>query len=196
MRQLDQWFEELRRSLEHKSVIIDQGEDPVFFVVYPPKMSLEVYRVLPEWEARLKHFDWKPHRYDLGSAQEKFITSHPDYEMILDYLRDNPDEIESVKSSIAELLMKDHERTIVEDWVAREIGVASEKENGLLIITGIELLHPYMQIGKIEQRLQGRITCPVVVLYPGVRTGSFGLKYLGFYDADGNYRSRHIGGTA
>jgi hypothetical protein len=176
-------------------VVIDKGEDPVFFLVYPPGMSIEVYRELPKWEERLKHFHWNPRRYDLGDAVQGYIIGHQDYEMIVDHLEENPEELESVNSSIADLLMEDSERTIVEEWVAEEIRLANERENGLLIVTGVEMLHPFLQIGRIEQRLQGRISCPVVVLYPGTRTGSFGLKYLGFYDADGNYRSRHIGGT-
>lgn len=196
MQQLEQWFDELRRSLEHRSVIIDQGEDPVFFLVYPPRMSLDVYRALPQWEARLKHFDWSPRRYNLGLEVQSYVVNHPFYPRIDEYLRKHPDELEKVQSSIRDLLSADDDHLVVEEWVEKEIAAASEQKGGLLEITGVELLHPYLQIGRIEQALQGRISCPVVVFYPGDRTGSFGLKYLRFYEADGNYRSRHIGGFA
>jgi hypothetical protein len=55
-------------------------------------------------------------------------------------------------------------------------------------------LHPYLRIGAIEQRLQGKVTVPVVILYPGTRRGQTNLSFLGIYPEDGNYRSIHIGG--
>lgn len=195
MQQLEQWFGELKRSLENRSVIIDQGEDPVFFVVYPPSMSLEIYRELPQWEAQLKYHGWSPHRYDLGSDVQEYLVNHQFYPQIVEHLRSRPHDIRKVTSSIRDMLTAGDGRLVVEQWVEDRIKAASEEDNGLLEITGVELLHPYLQIGRIEQALQGRITCPVVVFYPGFRTGAFGLKYLGFYDADGNYRSRHIGGA-
>ena len=191
----EEWFNELRRSLNHQSVLIDRGEDPVFFVVYQPKLSLEMYRLLPDWQARLRHDGWTPRTYNLGMELEHFITNHQDYEIIVDHLRENPDALRDARQSLSDLLRTPDDRTIVETWVAGQIEQTSKLENGVLMITGVELLHPYIQIGRIEQSLQGRITCPVVVLYPGTRTSSFGLKYLGFYPADGNYRSRHIGGS-
>lgn len=196
MQQLEKWFRELKTALEHRSVIIDQGEDPVFFLVYEPEQSLEIYRELPHWENRLVYAGWTPRRYDLGSAVEDYIVNHPDYTFIVDHLRDEPDDVAAAVRSLANFLMEDDSHTKVESWVADEIAAASKQEHGLLLITGVELLHPYLQIGRIEQALQGQITCPVVVFYPGVRTSAFGLKYLRFYEADGNYRSRHIGGTA
>ena len=208
MHQLEQWYSELRRSLQHRSVVIDKGEDPVFFVVYPPRMTLRIYKELPSWKARLRSDGFLTRTFDLGMALESFIADHEHYPEIVEYLRDNPEEIEAARRSIADLLMKDRQRTILEDWVAAEIKEATELhgdddgsqnrasgDQGLLFLTGIEHLHPYLQIGRIEQSLQGRITCPVVVFYPGLRTSAFGLRYLGFYPADGNYRSRHIGGT-
>lgn len=64
-------------------------------------------------------------------------------------------------------------------------------ENEILFITDLEALHPYTRFGPIEQRIYNQIKVPIVVFYPGERSGS-ALKYLGFYPEDGNYRSKHF----
>jgi hypothetical protein len=70
---------------------------------------------------------------------------------------------------------------------------ASAHADGLLLITDLEALHPYLRINSIEAQLQGQIRCPVIVLYPGKREGKTSLRFLEFYPADPNYRSEHIG---
>ncbi|MHB9006340.1 MAG: BREX protein BrxB domain-containing protein, partial [Limisphaerales bacterium] len=70
---------------------------------------------------------------------------------------------------------------------------AAAKAGGLLLLTDLEALHPYLRINSIEARLQGEIRCPVIVLYPGKREGKTSLRFLEFYPADPNYRSEHIG---
>jgi len=73
--------------------------------------------------------------------------------------------------------------------------ILSEQEkvgdSGMLFITDLEALHPYTRFGPIEQRIYNEIKVPIVVFYPGERSGS-ALKYLGFYPEDGNYRSKHF----
>ena len=46
----------------------------------------------------------------------------------------------------------------------------------------------------MEQRLQGKVPVPIIILYPGVRSGQTSLSFLGIYPDDGNYRSVHVGG--
>ena len=70
---------------------------------------------------------------------------------------------------------------------------AFSRSDGLLLLTDLEALHPYLRINSIEAQLQGLIRCPVVVLYPGKREGKTSLRFLEFYPADPNYRSEHIG---
>ena len=76
----------------------------------------------------------------------------------------------------------------------RALQDASVDENGIMLVTDLEALHPYMRIGVIENHLYEKFTIPTVFFYPGVRTGKSRLKFLGFYPEDGNYRSVHIGG--
>jgi hypothetical protein len=79
------------------------------------------------------------------------------------------------------------------DHIESKLSAAESHGSGLLLITDLEALHPYLRINTIETKLQGRIRCPVVVLYPGKREGRTSLRFLEFYPADPNYRSEHIG---
>jgi len=198
MDQLEQSFLDLRRALTYRSLLVDQGEDPVFFLVYDPKNSLKMYQRTGDLVTVLRHDGWAPREFDLGARLERFINNHEDYEFIRDRLRDEPNDEEvatEVYQSVRQLLQDGPDGTIVEGWVTDEISAAAADPDGLLLVYGLELLHPYLQIGYVEQKIQGHVTCPVVMLYPGKRTSAFGLRYLGFYPPDGNYRSRHVGGN-
>jgi hypothetical protein len=79
------------------------------------------------------------------------------------------------------------------EMIKAKMDEASTASNGLLLLTDLEALHPYLRINSIEAQLQGAIRCPVIVLYPGKREGKTSLRFLEFYPADPNYRSEHIG---
>lgn len=69
----------------------------------------------------------------------------------------------------------------------------SKLKKGVLILTDSETIHPMFRISAFEQILQGRFQVPTVICYPGEKS-SYGdnPSFLGFYTADGNYRSTHI----
>ena len=64
-------------------------------------------------------------------------------------------------------------------------------KDGVLLITDVEAIHPFTRFGPIEQKIYNQVEVPIVVLYPGEKSGS-ALKFLGFYPEDGNYRSKHF----
>jgi len=64
-------------------------------------------------------------------------------------------------------------------------------ENGVLFITDLEAIHPFTRFGPIEQNIYSEVRVPIVVFYPGEKSGT-ALKFLGFFPEDGNYRSEHF----
>jgi hypothetical protein len=78
--------------------------------------------------------------------------------------------------------------------IEERLELLRRRKQTVLFITDLEALHPYLRVGILEQKLQGKFTVPTVILYPGVRDGKSTLRFLGFYPPDGNYRSVHIGG--
>ena len=70
---------------------------------------------------------------------------------------------------------------------------AAALENGVLILTDLETIHPLFRVSAFEQILQGRFKAPTVICYPGEK-GNIGdnPSFLGIFKSDGNYRSTHI----
>jgi hypothetical protein len=99
------------------------------------------------------------------------------------------DELETfeVYASLGENLKN---QRIIEKAILDAQGKVDPK-NGILFITDVEAIHPFSRFGPIEQKLYNDITVPIVVFYPGEKSGS-ALKFLGFYPEDGNYRSKHF----
>ena len=98
---------------------------------------------------------------------------------------------EAVNKALAAVLTQNEQVT---RWVREAMEQAAGQPGGLVLVADIEALHPYQRIGTVEQSIQGNCRVPLVILYPGTRTGRTALRFLGVYPEDGNYRSIHIGG--
>jgi hypothetical protein len=76
--------------------------------------------------------------------------------------------------------------------VAREV---SKPATGTAVVfTDTDALHPWYRVRTLEAALHDRIKVPTVVLYPGSRSGTYGLRFLNLYAIDNNYRATLIGG--
>ena len=104
-----------------------------------------------------------------------------------EFATEDEDETKEVFDSLGENLRN---QEIIEKAILNEQDLVSEK-NGVLFITDIEAIHPFTRFGPIEQKIYNQVKVPIVVFYPGEKSGT-ALKFLGFYPEDGNYRSKHF----
>lgn len=193
--ELTRQFDTLRKMMKAKTIFATMGDDPVYYFVYPPEDSLLVKRKMSDFKAKLEYEGWTPLFFSLGGRMHEYILQDESYEEFVEYEREHPFDFTTVNESIKERL-DNGGRSILYDWVMEKLEETQQLEHGILILTDIELLHPYEKIGRIEAHLQGKVHVPIVVMYPGTRTSRYGLKFLDFYPPDGNYRSIHIGGDA
>lgn len=189
MPSLENDFRELRQRLKDQTRLRNTGGDPVWYLVFSPAHMLKVKRSLKAWQAQLRIDGWDVEMLSLGEVIEDFFTSHP---LRRFWLSGEPDHTLEVTNQTLTAALVDSRA--VEQRILEAVSRLAERPHGLLVITDVEALHPYLRIGAIEQNLQGRTDVPVVVLYPGVRRGKFNLSFLGIYPDDGNYRSEHVGG--
>ncbi len=189
----DESFTELKELLRFRSRVSNRGDDPIYYLIFSPSEMIHVKTRLGKiWLHQLKEVEgWNPLVVSLGEKIQAFFREHKRRALWLDYEREHPLDFRAVNSSLGEALTKDNQ---VGRWIEEKLKEASVLPHGLVIVTDIEALHPYLRIGAIEQSLQGRCPVPLVILYPGKRSGSATLKFLGVYPEDGNYRSIHIGG--
>jgi Domain of unknown function (DUF1788) len=184
-------FDELRDRIRQGRDLGNAGFEPVYYLVFPPSAIIEVKRQTPAWVARLKQDGWQVTEFSVAQAIEEIFAADPrltiwqgaDQRAPLAWGRTN----ESLTNAVTGpkgLLPR----------IEAQLAALDGKQNHLLLVTDLEALHPYVRIGSIEGQLLGRFKVPTIFLYPGQRTGRTGLKFLGFYPSDGNYRSVHVGG--
>lgn len=187
-------FEELRQRLRQGRGLSDTGDDPVYYLVFHPKYILEVKRLMKEWKAKLKNEGWKAETMSMADTIHDLFRNYIDRE---DWLASDEnrqfdrESFEQLKESQKSVLESDDAlKNRIEDRLQTLVG----REKTVLFITDLEALHPYLRVGVLEHGLVGKVTVPLVILYPGTREGATSLRFLGFYPPDGNYRSLHIGG--
>lgn len=187
-------FDELWQRLRAGRGLTNTGDDPVYYLVFKPDQMLEVKRLCKQWDARLARQGWTMETMSMADTVLDIFRT--------DELRDvwlsSPANTEGDRESVAEINKTLEDALTADDRLKRKIEEKLESLRGrsqtVLFITDLEALHPYLRVGVLEQKLQGRFTVPTVILYPGIRDGKTTLRFLGFYPPDGNYRSVHIGG--
>lgn len=191
MQSLDDSFSELQLRLGDSQRLKNTGGDPVFYLVFHPREMMAAKRKLRSWKAHLENHGWEVDVLSLAQLLNEFFVSNPLRKFWLSGEQHNPRDIDAINATLREALLSSG---VVERGILSAVNRLSKSPRGILLITDTEALHPYLRIGAAEQRLTGRVTCPVVILYPGKRGGDTTLSFLGIYPEDGNYRSTHIGG--
>jgi len=190
MPSLENSFKELQQRLRDGSILRNTGGDPVYYLVFPPRDMLRVKRRLKVWKSQLTLDGWDLEVLSLAAVIGEHVARHPLRAWWLSGEQADPDPAQANATLRAALV----DSKIVETQVLETLTRIADRPQGLLIITDIESIHPYLRIGAIEQRLQGKVPVPTIILYPGQRCGQ-SLSFLGIYPDDGNYRSVHIGGS-
>lgn len=199
MQSLKDKFDELRHRLGRGRAMDSTGTEPIFYLVFPVADLLEVKRQSKAWMAKLANDGWSVVPLSMAEAVESVLRKNKMRKLWLNSEREILAQTEQQRGALDfREINKTLSAALVEgqglqDFIESKLEVAESRMNGLLFMTDVEALHPYLRINTIESRLQGRIRCPVVVLYPGKREGKTSLRFLEFYPPDPNYRSEHIG---
>lgn len=191
MESLQKSFAELRHRLKAGRGSALTGDDPVWYLVFPPDRMLAVKRQMKQWKSLLKLDGWTTEVFSMADAVREILQGNDLRAIWLESEAENPHDFAGINATLTDAL------TAAEALLARlrdRLENLAGREATLLMVTDLEALHPYLRVGTLEQRLQGKFTVPTVFLYPGLRSGKTSLRFLGIYPEDGNYRSIHIGG--
>ena len=188
MASLDDRFKELRAQLGQPAALNPAKSDPIFYFVYPVSEMLEVKRRIPIWTAQLRNDGFEVLRISFSDLLWQLVDDSGRYEDWLEL--EAGAEVEQINAAVRDVLG-------AEDRLAEEVATRIEQASadGVVLLSGAEMLHPYFRTRVIEARLHDRVRVPTVIFYPGRRSGQYGLHFLEFYPVDGNYRSTLIGGA-
>jgi hypothetical protein len=187
MRSLDATFDELRKRLRSPDALNPAKSDPIFYFVHAPRQTLELRTKLPLWAAMLRQDGKEVATLSLADLVWNLIDASGRWH---DWLEVEPEaELMQINEAVRDVLRAEH--GIVETVAGY---VAQPIPDRVLFLTDAGLVHPYFRLRALESGLHDRVQVPTVNFYPGSRSGQYGLRFLGFYSVDGNYRSTLIGG--
>ena len=184
-------FDELRERIRHGRELGHAGFEPIYYLIFNPADIIEVKRLTPAWITKLRNEGWDVSAFSIAEAIENILSNDQRRPLWLMAQKKAPHDWEKTNQALANALISNG---ALQKRLEEAISAMEGNKNGLVLVTDLEALHPYMRIGAIESSLQSNFHVPTIFLYPGKRTGKTGLKFLGFYPEDGNYRSVHIGG--
>lgn len=188
MPSLDSTFEELRAHLRQPEALNPAKSDPFFYFVHEPEETLAVKQKVPVWRAALEQDGWNIAVVSFADLLWSVIDGSGRWEEWLQLEPDaDPPEINEAVRSV----VRNGGRGLVAE-VARHVALESPRR--VVLFTDTAVLHPYFRIRTLESALHGQVKSPAVIFYPGRRSGQYGLRFLGFYPVDGNYRSSLVGG--
>jgi hypothetical protein len=199
MHSLKDKFENLCLRVKEGRRLESTGSAPIYYLVFPVEEILEVKRQTKAWTAKLENLGWNVTTLSFVEITNSITRSHQLRTMAL---LGEKMQLDKVKSAIPKKVVTDVTKTLQDqisqrgkllEIVKGKLAEATSRQNGLLLLTDLEAIHPFLRINSIEAQIQDMVHCPVVVLYPGKREGKTSLRFLNFYPADPNYRSEHIG---
>ena len=198
MQSLKDKFDEVCLRVRNGRRLESTGSTPIYYLVFPPKQIVEVKQQTKTWIAKLENNDWNVVVLSFAEAVNSILRGHKFRKTWLQGEKALLNRAtEAIPQSAVAEITTTLRKALTEgpellSMVREKLDEAASKPNGLLLLTDLEALHPYLRINTIEAQIMDQIRCPVVVLYPGRREGKTSLRFLEFYPADPNYRSEHI----
>jgi hypothetical protein len=191
MHSLTEKLNELRQHLKGGVSSMKQtGFDPVYYIVFPAEEILQAKLMLPQILAQLKLDGFQPRVLSLTAMLNQWFRNHKLRGAWQVGLQDADNPRQQFRRTFSTKLEKER---VIADAILAELESLRNEPGGLLVLTDLEALHPFLHISGIEQQLNGKFCVPTVVLYPGTRGGFHSLRFLGIHKENGNYRSIHIG---
>lgn len=190
MPSLNATFDDLMERIRHGRSFGHASFEPVYYLVFSPRAILDVKRILPAWMARLRNDGWQVQRFSIAEAITSILEQSPLRRIWLAADRKAPLDWDRTNQALANALSRGALTERLQALLAQQAG----HPHALVLVTDLEALHPYLRIGSLEGHLAGMFHVPTIFFYPGERTGTSRLRFLGFYPEDGNYRSVHVGG--
>lgn len=186
---LDRRYEKLLDHIIEPKPYDHSGDKTICYLTFNVENIQFVKRkVQGGWLHLAKHKGLEPIILSLHEVMKTFFAQD-DYRITAGQEASEDEfEMKDVYDSLGENLKN---KEVIEQAILSKQEEVKAKQNGVLIVTDLESIHPFTRFGPIEQKIYSNIEIPLIIMYPGEMSGS-ALKFLGFYPEDGNYRSKHF----
>ena len=190
---MSDWKERLRDRLEPilrapdpRPQISAYHDMPFGIFLYPPEEEFALRRALDDLAVRLRQAGKRVTRISLSEclheAVEKAGVSNEELAAHERTLGTGPvlDTIREIASTMAPL----------EELLLNRVPADASPERDVVFLERAAALYPMYRTSALMERLQGRLSAPAVLFYPGTLDGPAGLRFMGVLEAEHNYRPR------
>ncbi len=195
---LDEFKEDFCRRLFRTKQVNPYGYEPVWYLVYDPRRTLEMQNFRRALAGYLQNeLAMKPVMFSVAENLWSLLEQNENWSDLQDALLEmeaegEPAGHEEIMESLAALLETSDGKNLLVERLRNVLDEAGKTPGAVVLVSGFEALHGLMRPGSMELRLNGSFTSPTVFFYPGKTSGTTGLQFLNFYPVDGNYRSEHL----
>lgn len=191
MSSLYESFNELLNRIKSGRGLGHAGFEPIYYLIFDPKEIIEAKRYQDTLVGQLSQVGYSVHTFSIGEVIDHIFRTHRFYPFSVQEDQKDPFNWKRTNMGLSDMLTRNN---VLLNRFRETLETLEGKSDAILLVTDLEALHPYFRIGSLENQLMGQFHVPTIFLYPGNRTGSTRLSFLGVYPEDGNYRSVHIGG--
>lgn len=146
-------FDELRERIKQGRELGHASFEPIFYLVFPPEQILDVKRQTPAWVSKLRQDQWEVEVFSIAEQLWALLRDDPFWELCVAEDKSAPLDWQRSNKALADIIATGN------GLLSRLESVLTKHEgrpNGLVLVTDLEALHPFMRIGAIESQLQGK----------------------------------------
>ena len=138
-------FDELRERVRHGRELGHAGFEPIYYLVFSPGQILEVKRQTHAWIAKLHQEGWNVNVFSIAEQINAIFKADPRRALWLMADRKSPLDWAKTNQSLTNALTANSSlQQRLETFLTSLEGNA----DNLVLVTDLEALHPYLQIGR------------------------------------------------
>ena len=178
-------LEPLLASPDPREKISAYHDMPYALFRYDPEQEFPLRRELTMLTTRLTQKGKRVVRISLAQCLREAITSQRPLEEW--YEAEQAGTVEDTVQTITNIL---EERAPLVDLVAARMPADPDPRADVVLINRTGALFPVYRTFSLLEQLKGRVVVPTILFYPGDLDGASGLRFMGVFDAEHNYRPK------
>jgi len=153
---------------------------------YPPEAEFDVRAEVSLLRTRLEHVGKRVTTVSLAKCMaEALETESIDPDALA-----GAERVSGVKKAVETVHSILDEYCPLNEMVAGKLPPEPEPLRDIVFIVRAGALFPVYRVSALLNQLQGKVTVPCVLFYPGVLEGAAGLSFMGVMSPDAGYRCR------
>ena len=187
------WKERLHNQLEPaltkddpRPAISAYHDMPYAIFRYPPEEEFAVRREITLLRTRLKQTGKRVTSISLAECLSEALEA----EGLAVEVLEKAEMTVGLEPTIETVHQVISDRHPIDDLIAGRIPNDADAHRDIILIVRAGALFPYYRTSSLLEQLKGKVDVPAILFYPGELDGVAGLRFMGVFDAEHNYRPK------